>query len=107
MEAVEIDIDKAIPCGLLVNELISNALKHGLKNQATGLLAIKLKRCNEVITLTVENNGTPLPDNFDLEKTETLGMQLIASLAQQLNGELSYKIEPHTIFELRFNDLID
>ena len=107
MEAVEIDIDKAIPCGLLVNELISNALKHGLKDQPSGLLAIKLKRHNNEIILTVENNGNPLPDNFDIGRTETLGMQLIASLTQQLNGDLTYKVKPHTIFELRFNDLID
>lgn len=107
MEAVEIDIDKAIPCGLLVNELISNALKHGLKDQSSGLLVIKLQRRDAEIILTVENNGAPLPENFNIDKTDTLGMQLIASLTQQLIGEISYKTKPHTIFELRFNDLID
>lgn len=107
MEAVEIDIDKAIPWELLVNELISNALKHGLKDQSSGLLVIKLQRRDAEIILTVENNGAPLPENFNIDKTDTLGMQLIASLTQQLIGEISYKTKPHTIFELRFNDLID
>jgi len=103
LDYVEIDIDKAIPCGLLINELISNALKHGLKNHTTGNIWLSLKKQDDVVRITVANDGNPLPDGFTLEHTETLGMQLIDSLTRQLDGSLTFRQRPHTIFELEFS----
>lgn len=102
VDYVEIDIDKAIPCGLLVNELISNAVKHGLKHQSSGNLWLSLHKNEGTVRITVANDGNKLPENFTLEHTETLGMQLIDSLTRQLDGKLEFKTDPHTVFELEF-----
>ena len=104
VDYVEIDIDKAIPCGLLINELISNAVKHGLKNQSTGNLWLSLHKNDGTVRITVGNDGNLLPKNFTLDHTETLGMQLIDSLTRQLDGTLTFQREPHTLFELEFSE---
>ncbi|MCC5925945.1 MAG: PAS domain-containing protein [Bacteroidetes bacterium] len=102
VDYVEIDIDKAIPCGLLVNELISNAVKHGLKHQPSGNLWLSLHKNDGKVRITVGNDGNKLPEGFTLEHTDTLGMQLIDSLTRQLDGTLKYSRDPHTLFELEF-----
>jgi PAS domain S-box-containing protein len=102
LESVQLDIDKAIPCGLLLNELISNALKHGLKNMDTGIIQISLKKSGNRYYIVIANDGNRLPENFSLDQNETLGMQLIGSLTRQLNGDLTYEREPRTTFRLTF-----
>jgi PAS domain S-box-containing protein len=102
LESVQLDIDKAIPCGLLLNELISNALKHGLKGMETGSIRISLKQAAGKYHILIANDGNRLPENFSLDQSETLGMQLIGSLTRQLNGNLTFDREPKTTFCLTF-----
>lgn len=103
LDYVEIDIDKAIPCGLLVNELISNAMKHGFRNQLSGNIWLTLHKDNGNVIISVANDGNNLPESFTLEHTETLGMQLIDSLTRQLEGTLVFDTAPHTLFRLEFS----
>jgi PAS domain S-box-containing protein len=103
VEPVQLPIDTAVPCGLVVNELITNALKHAFPNQNHGEIRIALTRQvgNEVL-LSVSDNGIGLPDHVDIMRTETIGLQLVELLADQLDGEISiHRVDP-TRFSLRF-----
>lgn len=88
-EKTELDIDKAIPLGLILNELVSNSLKHAFKNQSKGQLNINLKNEVDSIQLIVKDNGSGY--NSDEQKADSMGLQLVKLLVQQLRG--SFKIE--------------
>ncbi len=77
-----------IPIGLILNELISNALKHGLRNRF-GEIRVDLAVRDQTVLLSVGNTGNPLPDNFDQNSPESLGFQLLNSLVQQIDGLLN------------------
>ena len=100
---VQLPINAAIPCGLVVNELISNALKHAFPNNGSGEIRIRLARDSEShATLSVSDNGTGIPADFDLAGTETLGLQLVNLLTDQLGGTLEIHRANPTVFTLRF-----
>jgi two-component sensor histidine kinase len=114
------DIDTTIPLGMIVNELTSNSLKHAFPGRADGKIQIKF--CREKIgeyisrggkskikndnstsfTLAVSDNGVGIPENLEIEETESLGFQVVASLIDQLNGELELKRNKGTEFTMRF-----
>ena len=100
---VALPIDAAVPCGLVVNELISNALKHAFRPGQDGEITVSLKRhsINEV-TLSVADNGSGLPDGVDATNTATLGLQLVSLLTEQLGGVLTINRVNPTRFLLRF-----
>jgi PAS domain S-box-containing protein len=89
MQNIDLVLDQAIPCGLLVNELITNSIKYAFPNHSEGEIFIGLKEENNLITLNIEDNGVGLPKDFDLLKTDTLGLQLVSTLAEQLDGEIN------------------
>ncbi len=87
VENVSLTINQAIPCSLLLNELVVNAYKHAFEDQNKGEILVKLLKNEDIITLTVTDNGK----GFELQtfrQSDTLGVQLIDTLVQQLNGEL-------------------
>jgi len=86
---ISIGVDQAIPCGLIINELVSNALKHAVPDKRPGEIFISLDR-NEGgrITLRVADNGVGMPPDFDWAKCESLGLQLVNMLVRQLFGTL-------------------
>jgi PAS domain S-box-containing protein len=87
MVAMFLDINTAIPIGLVINELVSNAVKHAFPNGSQGEISLKLSaRNNGDRCLLVKDNGVGLPEGFDILKPETLGMQLICDLVAQING---------------------
>lgn len=86
---VFLDLDRAIPCGLIINEIVTNSLKYGFIYREKGEVSISLTQKNELIQLIIADNGSGLPDNVDYRNTESLGMQLVVTLVQQLNGEIS------------------
>jgi two-component sensor histidine kinase len=86
-DAVPLSIDKAVPCGLITNELISNALKHAFPNGRDGEIRVRLRsERDQRLTLSVADNGVGLPSDLDLDAAETLGIQLIRVLTSQLDG---------------------
>jgi two-component sensor histidine kinase len=100
---VALDIDWAIPCGLIINELVSNALKYAFPDDRRGEIAI----CFAVdeddwITFKVADNGIGLPPALDPWRTETLGLQLVRLLVRQLQGEISLAQQGGTTFTIRF-----
>jgi PAS domain S-box-containing protein len=99
-----LSVDTAIPCGLIVNELVSNALKHAFPDHRAGEVMVGLHRLNpQTLRLVVENNGVTMPENIDFRRTESLGMQLVLSLVKQLNGEMAVdRLQPGTRFLIHF-----
>jgi len=88
---VHLDINKGIPCGLIINELVSNSLKHAFPGDMSGVITVKMNKSKKgKYVLTVKDTGAGLPDSFlDLNKAKTLGLQLVNDLAAQLNGSIN------------------
>ena len=88
-DAIYLGIDQAIPCGLILNELLLNALKHAVHQQEKGKIQIRFARQNSRYVLHVEDDGPGFPRSFDPRNASTLGWQLIQTLTEQLNGSYS------------------
>jgi two-component sensor histidine kinase len=102
-EQVLLPIDAAIPCGLVVNELISNALKHAFQNRDRGEIQVTLAyEGSSQVRLLVSDNGNGVPDHVDMIRTSTLGLQLVTLLAEQLGGRVEMQRSNPTQFTLRF-----
>lgn len=98
-----VPVDIAIPCGLLVNELISNALKYAFPNGYAGHIAITLTGMpDEQLVLRVGDNGVGIPEHVDVAQPQTLGLQLIQKLVQQLHGTIAIDRESGTTFTVMF-----
>ena len=105
MEFIEVQIDTAIPCGLIINELISNSLKYAFKNQSEGEITIKLFREDNLIHLVYLDNGCGFPKDFDFDRDINLGLLLVKKLSNnQLNGETRFDLEVGFGYETRFDD---
>jgi PAS domain S-box-containing protein len=86
---VALAVDKAIPCGLMLNELITNALKHAFPHERRGTIRVELARVDDLLLrLAVTDDGVGLPEGFDVTKCESLGLQLVCTLAEQLDAKL-------------------
>lgn len=88
IDKIPLDIDTAIPLGLIMNELISNALKFAFPGGRTGTLSISGHLDGEVLTLVIKDDGVGLPQGFDWRNTESLGLRLITSLVDQIDGTI-------------------
>lgn len=102
LEDIILNINQAIPCSLLLNELIVNAYKHAFDTDVGGNIYVKTHKKEDTIHLYVKDNGIGLPPDFDLDEANSLGMTLINTLTQQLNGEINMKSENGAIFEVNF-----
>jgi PAS domain S-box-containing protein len=98
-----LDINRAIPCGLLLNELITNALKYAFPKETEGEIKIDLKRYKQnKLRLSIADNGIGFPQGLDFRKTESLGLQLVNSLISQLNGTIKMQQTKGTKYTLVF-----
>ena len=102
---VKLNIETSIPCGLIINELISNSLKHAFKERDSGKITVKMDRYNDLITLIVADNGVGIPNNFQIEKVSTLGLNLVTNLVKQIEGEMIIKRENGTSFTIKFKEI--
>jgi two-component sensor histidine kinase len=103
-EDTSLGIDQSVPCGLLINELTTNAFKHAFPDGAPGEVRIEARSAsdNEII-LIISDNGVGLSEDIDLRKTETLGLLLVTTLVDdQLKGTLEVSREKGTQFTIRF-----
>ncbi|MBN1938238.1 MAG: PAS domain S-box protein [Candidatus Aminicenantes bacterium] len=100
---VRVGLDKAVPVGLLLNELVSNALKYAFPDKEKGRIKVGLIGCGSgECVLTVGDNGIGLPPDVDLSEPRTLGLQIIQSLVGQLDGRLEVVRRDGTTFRIRF-----
>ena len=103
IEDVLLSVDTAIPCGLIINELVSNCLKHAFPGDRKGEITIGLRAVNGALELLVSDNGVGLPDDIDFKNTETLGLRLVTILAEdQLKGKILVDRRNGTAFRITF-----
>lgn len=103
MEEMEVEITRAVPIGLACNELINNSYKHSFSNINDGWLKIELQKRDDMAVLTVYNNGDSLPDDFSIEEQSSLGMTLLKSISNQLNGSIEVLPTEKTAFRVTFD----
>ncbi|MCA1809981.1 MAG: PAS domain-containing protein [Lentisphaerae bacterium] len=106
-EPVMLTVSRATPCGLLVHELVTNSLKYAFSGQPAGgqphIIRISMQTApNDHWRLVVADNGIGLPSGINPQKTKTLGLQLATILTRQIQGQLTLKPEPGTVFEIIF-----
>lgn len=103
---IKIGVDTAIPCGLIINELVSNSLKHAFPDGRKGNIEIVMKEQNpRNFTLEVKDDGIGFPKDIDFRNTISLGLQLIITLAEQLDGTINKQNTNGTRFILKFKEL--
>jgi two-component sensor histidine kinase len=105
MEKLRIGVDKAVPCGLVINELISNALKYAFPAsfRKRGEIKVSLRMRNGMAVFTVHDNGVGMAPSFDFKKAGSLGLRLVRILVEdQLNGQLKVEHNHGTAFHFSF-----
>lgn len=100
---VVVSLDKAIPCGLILNELMTNALKHGFSNGQTGEVGVILEHHLNRVCLVVENDGNRLPESFELQKIQSMGLRLVNALVSQLQGRFEVEKTAKARFKVTFD----
>ena len=101
-DEIYLNITEAIPCALILNELIVNAFKHAFKKMQKGRVTIEMAQSKGYINLKVRDNGVGLPDDFGMVSKKALGMTLIKTLVKQLNAELEINQQKGTEFSILF-----
>ena len=100
---ITIDIDNAIPLGLIVNELLTNSYKYIPSAQEKKSIEINLQVLdNGVFELIYKDNGPGLPHNINFDNSQTLGLKLIRGLSQQIKGSVTYHYDQGSVFTIRF-----
>ncbi|MCU7494653.1 MAG: PAS domain S-box protein [Ignavibacteria bacterium] len=103
IDSIDLPIDTAIPCGLIVNELISNALKYAFHDVDSGVLTVSVKQNGDSSAcLEIADNGRGLPRGFEISKTNTLGLQLVHNLVDQIDGSLEISNKDGVKFKIKF-----
>ncbi len=99
-----LDINTAIPCGLIINELVTNSIKHAFPHQRSGKIRIEIERQDHAFLLKVADDGVGLPENLDVKNAKTLGLQLVTNLTRQLDGVIKLDRKGGTCFEIKFKE---
>ena len=105
-EEVELGVDQAIPCGLILNELLSNALKYAFPHELAGKIGVHFSRIEGGwILLSCGDNGVGMPEGFDWQDSSSLGLRIVQILVKQIDGTLTLDRGTGTRFELRFPEI--
>lgn len=103
VDPVNLTVNQAIPCGLILNEIITNSFKHAYPEKEKGNIEINLHRRGDEVYLSIVDDGIGIPDEIDLENPTSLGIELIRTLSEQLEAEAEFSNEnPGTKFALHF-----
>jgi two-component sensor histidine kinase len=103
-EQVQLNVNQAIPSSLIVNEIITNSIKHAFTGSKDGVINVELKEVNELIKIKLTDNGKGFPKNLDKKEKSSLGLQLIDVLSKQMNATYNYDSTPGggTAFAIEF-----
>ena len=102
IQDIDLDIDTIVPLGLIINELITNAIKYAFPDGKTGKIVIDLQEINQQLQLTISDNGIGLPDNF--ENRNSFGYKLVNTLNDQLDGTMEQLAGNGTSVKMSFKD---
>ena len=106
VEQIFLNIETAIPCGLIISELVSNSLKYAFSSNMMGEIFISLCSLSEEFELIIRDNGIGLPENLDFENIQTsLGLRLVNMLVKQLEGSIKLERAHGTTFRVKFKEL--
>ena len=109
LDEIFLSVEISVPLGLIVNELVSNSLKYAFtenseNHSSENKIKLKLKSTgNQNYILSISDNGKGLPDNFNAEENESLGLKLVTSLVQQIEGKLEIHPKDDTEFKILFS----
>ena len=106
IEDISLNIETAIPCGLIISELISNSLKYAFPNGMKGEIIVSLKSKKDTYQLCISDNGIGLPEDINFNNIKTLGLLLVNSLTEQIDGEVTIYREHGTQYKITFKELI-
>jgi two-component sensor histidine kinase len=102
-QPIQVGLETAVPLGLLLNELLSNCLKHAFPDNRPGTITVSLARTiDDTAELVVSDNGIGFPSNFDLTSSHFLGLKLVTALSTQLDGSLSLETKQGAYVRLSF-----
>ncbi len=102
IDGIRLVLGQAIPCGLILNELITNSVKHGLRDRKEGEIALKMWKSNGKILLDFKDDGHGVEDIIRMKEQETLGMTIIQALTEQLNGKIIFSNDSGLRVHLEF-----
>jgi two-component sensor histidine kinase len=102
LEPIVFGVDLAVPCGLIINELVANALKHAFPADRKGELRVRMSAAPDRYTLSVRDDGAGFPPKLDYLHTDTLGLQLVRMLTEQIGGHLRLDTRAGTEFVVEF-----
>jgi PAS domain S-box-containing protein len=97
-----LNLDLSIPCGLIINEIISNSLKYAFPSKKGGIIFVNLTVKNKLVNIEIGDNGIGMPDHIDIKQTQTLGLQLVDTLIEQIDGSLKLERINGTKFIIKF-----
>lgn len=106
-EEVVLSLDKSVPLGLIISEVITNSIKHAFKGIQNPKISIQLNRVENDYSLIVEDNGVGLPDDFNLDEPKSLGTEIIKALGDQIDAKIHPKVNNGTQFLIIFEDRIE
>ena len=108
IDDIKLNIETSVPCGLIITELVSNSLKYAFPDQPKGELEVSLKTKGDQYELTISDDGVGFPVNIDFKNTDSLGLQLVNSLTDQIDGKIELTSAPGkgTEFKIYFKELI-
>ena len=106
VEDVMLDINTAIPLGLIVNELVSNSMKHAFPNDRKGKIDIEFKLEDGIYSMIVSDNGVGFPKDYDLEVSDSLGLRIVNSLTEQIDGQIELERTNGTRYIIKFKEEI-
>jgi PAS domain S-box-containing protein len=105
LDEVFLNLDTSIPCGLIINELISNALKYAFTDRESGTLSVTLKKMEDgKLKLEIADDGKGFPETINWKDTESLGLQLVVTLAGQIRGDIQMETKKGTTFTIIFKE---
>ena len=105
VEDIKMELETAIPLGLLINEIVANSVNHAFPHHHKGEIIVDLQRDGDAFILKISDDGIGIPENIDFEKAETLGFQLVNNLVNQLDGEIEMQTNNGTTFIVKFKEL--
>ncbi len=105
IEPLDLNLETSIPCGLIINELVSNSIVHGFPDGEKGTITVSLKSTDDHYELRIMDDGVGFPDKIDLDNISTLGLELVKNLVYQLDGTMEFNRNGKTEFIIRFNEI--
>lgn len=106
VDKLSLDVKTAIPCGLIINELTTNSLKHAFPDGRNGKISINFHLDNDEYILIVSDNGIGFPAGLEIDKVKSLGLRLVRTLTDQLGGTIELKRDEGTTFKITFKQIL-